>query len=97
MQAHFTLDHIHCLVAWIDMKFAAVFPTPGDENKRIGLLPENAHPLAALGKPARLVEEANNGHLEHGLTPGLSRGTKVSQDLYRAKACLPEHRQAPSS
>src|SRR5215510_4956449 len=65
VKIHLTLYHVHCLVAWVDVKLAAVFATAGDEDKRVGFLPKNAYPLAALGKPARFIEQTDDGHLQH--------------------------------
>jgi hypothetical protein len=66
MEIHLPLYHVHGLIARVDVKLAAIFPAPGDEDEGVGFLPKDAHSLSAFGEPARFIEQTDAWHLEHG-------------------------------
>src|SRR5919109_3033403 len=66
MQPHFSFDHVHGLVARVDMKLAAVLAPARQKDQGIGMLPKDAHALAGLGELAPLLEQIDNGHGKHG-------------------------------
>src|SRR5882724_8397463 len=75
MEIHLPLYHVHGLIARVDVKLAAVFPAPDDEDEGVGFLPKDAHLLSAFGEPARFIEQINDGHGKHGGLLSIVRGT----------------------
>src|SRR5258705_10095102 len=69
MQAHFALDHLHGLVARIDVKLAPIFAPAREENQGVGVLPEHAYALAGLDEFAPALEQIDYRHGKHRRFP----------------------------
>src|SRR6185437_2432086 len=65
MKVHRPLDHIGDFVAAVDVEFAAIFASAGDEGERARLLPEHLDPLSALGQFLRDLLELDYRKLVH--------------------------------
>jgi len=66
VQLHIALEHVHDLVARVDVEFAPVLPAPRDEGDRPRRLPQDAHRLGGRPEHLRDSVEIDGAQLSHG-------------------------------
>jgi hypothetical protein len=73
VQAHLAFDHVHSLVARIDVKFTAVLAAASDKRERVSMLPQDADALAAGGQLMSVLLQIDDGHRKHKISPEQAR------------------------
>ena len=71
VKAHLPLDHVHHLVAGVDVELAAVVAAARDEGQGFRFLPQHVYLLLRLRQFLTSLQQVDDRHLVHGRSPDI--------------------------